>query len=102
GRAAVLLIGMLAVFHTLASYGAAVRAVFPGKASRAETCLVVAGLLLTTMYLQVAPGAAGQARFRVAAEPYLALLAGMGADRWPEALGRRGAKRAVEASLGKG
>ena len=98
GSGTVLLIGTLAVFHTLASYVAAGRAVFPGETSRAGGGVVVTCLLLTVMYLLVAPGAAGQARFRVAAEPYLALLAGMGAVLWGEALGRRRVKKPAEAS----
>ena len=98
GSGTVLLIGVLAVFHTLASYVAAGRVMFPGEASRTELGVVVACLLLTAMYLLIAPGAAGQARFRVAAEPYLALLAGMGAIGWREALGRRRARKAAEAA----
>jgi asparagine N-glycosylation enzyme membrane subunit Stt3 len=72
--------------------------VFPGEASRAEIGVVVACLLLTVMYLLVAPGAAGQARFRVAAEPSLALLAGMGAVLWGEALAKHRVKKATKAA----
>jgi 4-amino-4-deoxy-L-arabinose transferase-like glycosyltransferase len=46
----------------------------PGGPARAV--FLVAGL--TTVYLLLAPGAAGQARFRIPIEPYLALFAGAG------------------------
>ncbi|MGH2627234.1 MAG: hypothetical protein ACRDHY_11350, partial [Anaerolineales bacterium] len=57
-------------------------------------------LVLTTAYLLIAPGAAGQARFRVAAEPYLALLAGMGAVRWRELLLKRRAAPGADVAAG--
>jgi 4-amino-4-deoxy-L-arabinose transferase-like glycosyltransferase len=50
---------------------------FLRKGDRREVILI-ASLLLLVAYLIVAPGAAGQARFRVPAESALALLAGYG------------------------
>jgi hypothetical protein len=40
--------------------------------------LLISSLLLLAAYLMIAPGAAGQARFRVPAETALVLLAGYG------------------------
>ena len=37
-------------------------------------------LIITVVYLTVIPGAAGQARFRIPIEPFLALMAGFGLD----------------------
>jgi 4-amino-4-deoxy-L-arabinose transferase-like glycosyltransferase len=50
---------------------------FLRKGNRSEVILI-SSLLLLAAYLILAPGAAGQARFRVPAEPALALLAGYG------------------------
>lgn len=101
GRGALLVLGLLAVTHTLGSYLAAARLGVASESFRGETRAVIVGLVLTTAYLLIAPGAAGQARFRVAAEPYLALLAGMGAVRWGEALAIRGAKKREGAAAPK-
>lgn len=101
GRGALLVLGLLAVIHTLGSYLAAARLGVASESFRGETRAVIVCLVLTTAYLLIAPGAAGQARFRVAAEPYLALLAGMGAVRWGEALAIRGAKKREGAAAPK-
>jgi hypothetical protein len=48
------------------------------RSSDAPERLIFSSAMATVLILLLIPGAAGQARFRVPAEPYLALLAGYG------------------------
>lgn len=90
-RGTLLILGALALIHSLACYAAAARAGRPSSRP-AMTRGVILCLALTAAFLLIAPGAAGQARFRIAVEPVLALLAGVGAVRWRGALGTRDAR----------
>jgi hypothetical protein len=70
------------ILYTVGVYILAAAATLVPLRSKAQTGrdkLATALILLTTVYLLLAPAGAGQARFRIAAEPLLALLAGMGA-----------------------
>jgi hypothetical protein len=72
---------VLGVLHTLLLYLlalASVALVWRGGATARLVCVLV---FLSAAYLLVAPGAAGQARFRIPVEPFLALLAGAGLSR---------------------
>jgi hypothetical protein len=71
--AAILALSILGLGFTLPEYGLALGCLFAGR--RGPWLLLL--LLLSVAILLVSPGAAGQARFRIPAEPFLAVLAAM-------------------------
>lgn len=52
--------------------------------------LLVALCIVTILYLVIAPGFGGSVRFRIPAEPFLALLAAIGGNLWLSCLASRG------------
>jgi 4-amino-4-deoxy-L-arabinose transferase-like glycosyltransferase len=76
--AAILALSIAGLGFTLAEYGLALGSLFAGR--RRPWLLLL--LLLSVAVLLVSPGAAGQARFRIPAEPFLAVLAAMGWVGW--------------------
>jgi hypothetical protein len=84
--AAILTLSIAGLGFTLAEYGLALGIVFPRR--RSPWLLLL--LSLSVAFLLVSPGAAGQARFRIAAEPLLAVLAALGWVGW-RSRGRRDA-----------
>ena len=84
--AAILTLSIAGLGFTLAEYGLSLGIVFPRR--RSPWLLLL--LSLSVAFLLVSPGAAGQARFRIAAEPLLAVLAALGWVGW-RSRGRRDA-----------
>ena len=73
-----LLLGLWGIGYTVILYLLSVVGVTSNKTMPVSVIWV---LIITVVYLTVIPGAAGQARFRIPIEPFLALMAGIGLDR---------------------
>jgi len=69
---------ILAVLFSVAAFALAAAGVRHGLAKGGEFATFTLIVTLTMLYLVGVPGAAGQGRFRMQAEPLLAMLAGLG------------------------
>ncbi len=76
--AVLLVLSLLGIGHTLTLYVLASGIIL----RRGGDYPTVGLLIITAAFLLVSPGAVGQARFRIPAEPLLALLAGIGWDNY--------------------
>jgi hypothetical protein len=94
------------VLHVLVLYASAAGLIVAGERMEGVTASVLVLSVVTIVYMLLAPGAAGQARFRIPVEPLLALTGGFGLRRWSSFLDRaRSARRSknlsrVPAALG--
>lgn len=79
----------LALLHTAIVYFLDVPGVISVLRRRGMVRAIYVLVILTILLLLVLPGAAGQARFRIPAEPFLALIAGAGASALIEDARRR-------------
>ena len=75
---ALLLVYMISVFHTLALFILSVFGIIPVKEPDVRRRMLTVLCTASALCLILISGAAGQARFRVPAEPFVAVIAGFG------------------------
>ncbi len=77
-RMVVFLVVLFGVAHSVFIWLLALRGALWGSKENAAVLTIIMLSIFTSAYLVLSGGAAGQARFRVPAEPFLSLLAGFG------------------------